>query len=249
METIPTIFDKAIPLPGGLQTKNKYFIPSPEYSEFWDNFYQHIHKHHTFQFPISEAGDAVNPFFGYFGYRFHPLRHIPRSFHIGLDITCPSGSLVHPVADGVLEYSGYGMVNGNYVLLSHPNIVTEDGFTLHTIYMHMRNTCVGFTRYQKMLREISLHSYPVIAMADDTILGLAGDTGNPKGKHTHLYMQCELRDPKGRSVAIDPARVLGMLHQENLTQDTDSFDGLQELYREHKDIIIQYGIEQYFFEE
>jgi hypothetical protein len=246
MDMIPTIFDKVIPRPDGVKTKKKYFIPDPEYGEFWENFYHHLGKHHTFQFPVPEVEQNINPYFGYFGYRFHPFLHTAQSFHIGVDISSSPSTPVLPIADGVLEYSGYGVVNGNYVLLSHPHVVTEDGFMLYSVYMHMKETKVGFSRYEKMLREISLHSYPVINLSDDTVIGLVGDTGNPEGKQTHLYMQCELRDTKGRVVAIDPARILGISCHENLTKPLESFGALMDMYETDKDKIIEYGIEKYF---
>ena len=56
---------------------------------------------------------------------------------------------------GFLEYAGFGSINGNYVFLSHPEITTEDGFTMCSLYIHLKNYKVRFGAPKKMLRKIS----------------------------------------------------------------------------------------------
>ncbi|MEZ4103386.1 MAG: hypothetical protein R3B55_02430 [Candidatus Paceibacterota bacterium] len=68
---------------------------------------------------------------------------------------------IKPILDGVLEYSGFGHVNGHYVFLSHPEIITEDGFKMYSLYMHLKQPLVKFNSYQKMLRQISFNHYQV----------------------------------------------------------------------------------------
>ena len=66
---------------------------------------------------------------------------------ISLDLK--SGRNIYPVLPGILEYSGYGAVNGHYILLSHPQIQTEDGYILHSMYCHLKKPLVKFNSYQK----------------------------------------------------------------------------------------------------
>jgi murein DD-endopeptidase MepM/ murein hydrolase activator NlpD len=113
---------------------------------------------------------------------------------------------VKPILKGILEYSGYGAVNGYYVLLSHPHIQTEDGYVLHTMYCHLKKPLVKFSSYQKMLREISLGSYPLVEISDETIIGYVGNSGLHPTEKNRLYLQCDFRKYDHKTIVIDPMK-------------------------------------------
>lgn len=243
---LPDILDKAMVRPGSTPKKYQQLVPNPEYADFWESFYIYAHKHSQFQEPLPQTAQNINPYFGYFGLCFHPVTHEANYYHIGLSVTDQAKTPVLPIISGTLEYSGYSLVNGNYVMLSHPQVVTEDGFTLYTLYMHLQDLHVGFSKYQKMLREISMHRYPEIMIAPTGTLGTVGDTGIVQGLHTHLQLQCEFRNAKGVSIAVDPALLLGLKTEPNKTASVKNHQGLHEIYAKEYDILKSYGIEKYF---
>jgi murein DD-endopeptidase MepM/ murein hydrolase activator NlpD len=137
---------------------------------------------------------------------------------VGVDFDGAPKTPIFPIFDGILEYSGFGAINGKYVMLSHPEIRTEDGFVLHSLYMHLRDLKVSFTAYQKMLREVSFNTYPQIPVLQDSQIGILGQTGNAKG-YPHLHLQLEFRNEAGDIILVDPLRALGFSSQDNLTKD------------------------------
>lgn len=217
MKTIlPSITQHLTLRPGQYGGTKQHFIPNVSHTEFWGNFYEELALR-GLSLPCAQADKSINPYFGYFGLRFHPTQGIPHYFHAGIDFDVPSKTPVFPVTDGVLEYSGFGIIDGKYVMLSHPEICTEDGFTLHSLYMHLRDTKVAFTPYQKMLREVSFNTYPRIGVPSEMVIGTVGQTGNTKG-YPHLHLQLEFRNEKGDIVLIDPAQAFGIGAGENLSQ-------------------------------
>ncbi len=146
----------------------------------------------------------INPETGFFGSRTHPVTGEPQYYHIGIEIDARAKQQVKPLLKGVLEYSGYHVTNGYYVLLSHPHIQTEDGYIFHTMYCHLKKPLVKFSSYQKMLREISLGTYPIIEIDTNTVLGLVGSSGNTVGDKPKLYLQCDFRKYGEQSIAVDP---------------------------------------------
>lgn len=148
--------------------------------------------------------EKINDDYGFFGSRFHPITLQPYYYHIGIALDARARQQVRPLFNGVLEYSGYGVLNGYYVILSHPNIQTEDGYILHTMYCHLKSPLVKFNSYQKMLREISLGSYPLVDVCLDTVLGLVGSSGDTIGDEPKLYLQCDFRKYGEQSIALDP---------------------------------------------
>ena len=215
MKYLPAIKEMAKPRPGTDSGKDKHLVPNEEYNEFWEAFYENLRTHFNFSLPVENSDKKINPYFGNFGFRFHPTILQPKYFHLGIDITDKAKTPVKPILDGFLEYSGFGLVNGNYVFLSHPEVLTEDGFKLHSIYMHLKSVNVKFSSYQKMLRQVSFNHYPNIEVKKEKSIGGMGSTGNSEGAHVHLHLQIELRDEKGNIVVLDPARVLGLDSQEN----------------------------------
>lgn len=251
MITIGEIRNTIIPRPGisasTKKPKQQYFVPDQKQEDFWSYVYHFLRSRVDFQSPVQGLdGRSVNPFFGYFGTHFHPTVRIPHYFHIGLDFTADPKEQVHPIAAGVLEYAGYGVSNGNYVMLSHPTIQSKDGFVLYSLYMHLRKNLVGFTTYQKMLREISLHSYPEIVIPTTTPIGTVGDTGNTEGFHTHVHVQCEFRHRDGTIVAIDPAPLLDIPPKTNLTADIKTNEEFLAFYKEHGPDICNHCVEKYW---
>ena len=100
-------------------------------------------------------------------------------------------------------------------MLSHPNVKTEDGFILYSLYMHLRDVKVKFSSYQKMLREVSFHSYPKIPISHTLPIGTLGQTGGT-GEYPHLHLQLEFRNEAGDIIIVDPAEILGVPHSDNL---------------------------------
>lgn len=240
---LPFFGDKVQPLVTKLpyvRTKEVRYIPHPDYAEFWEAVYLAIQKHINFSSPLrSPIDDKINPYFGFFGYRWDPSTYAPQSFHTGIDIEGRRKTGVRAMADGILEYSGYGVINGNYVMISHPDIVSEDGYVLHGLYMHLRDVSVKFSSYQKMLREISLRTYPRVPIAKEQLIGTiggSGETSYPKG-YVHMHLQLEFRNKEGKSIYIDPARAMGLSIHENLTSTINSKKEFADLYvRNRKDI-------------
>jgi hypothetical protein len=240
---LPTLGDKVTKLVTKLpfiRTKETRFIPNDEYAEFWNAVYQTLAQSGIFTPPIkTDFEERINPYFGCFGNRFDITTQKSDSFHTGIDIEARRKTQVRAIAGGILEYAGFGIVNGNYVMLSHPDIISEDGYVLHSIYMHLRDTKVKFSSYQKMLREISLRSYPLIPVPAETCLGTVGDTGSshyPKG-YIHTHLQIEFRNREGHSIYLNPGRILGITKTENLTRAIKSQKEFVDLYvRNRKDI-------------
>ena len=153
---------------------------------------------------VGDISKRINKVAGFFGSRLHPITLEPHYYHIGVEIDARSKQQVKPLLNGILEYSGYGVLIGHYVLLSHPQIQTEDGYILNTMYCHLKKPLVKFSSYQKMLREISLRSHPLIKINTDTVLGLVGSSGDTIGDKPKLYLQCDFRKYGEKSIALDP---------------------------------------------
>jgi murein DD-endopeptidase MepM/ murein hydrolase activator NlpD len=242
MSYLPPILEMTKPRPGTDAGKDKHLVPNEEYNEFWEAFYGVLGTHFSFSEPVLNFREKINPFFGNFGFRFHPVKKEPNYYHLGIDVSDKSKTPIKPILDGMLEYSGFGLVNGNYVFLSHPEVTTEDGFKLFSIYMHLKNANVKFSSYQKMLRQISFNHYPNISISKDTILGGMGSSGNSEGKHVHLHLQIEFRDEKGRIIVLDPASVLGIPPKENLSAKIKDEEGFEGFLRENEGAIKKMGI-------
>lgn len=242
MKYLPAILEMAKQRPGRDAGKDKHLVPHEEYNEFWEAFYKTLRTHFNFSSPVEDFDRHINPYFGYFGFRFHPTEREPRYYHLGMDISGKSKTEIKPILDGVLEYSGFAIVNGNYVFLSHPDVVTEDGFKLYSIYMHLKNTSVKFSSYQKMLRQISFNHYPNVLVKSDELIGGMGSSGNSEGSHVHLHLQIEFRDEKGNIVVIDPAEVLGVKSEKNLSADVKDSEEFEKFCLENKENFKTYNI-------
>jgi murein DD-endopeptidase MepM/ murein hydrolase activator NlpD len=245
MKYLPAIKEMTKPRPGTDSGKDQHLVPNEEYDEFWEAFYETLRTHFNFSVPVENSDKKINPYFGYFGFRFHPVKHESKYFHLGIDITDKSKTEIRPILDGILEYSGFGLVNGNYVFLSHPEVLTEDGFKLYSIYMHLKNVNVKFSSYQKMLRQVSFNHYPNIEVKKETVIGGMGSTGNSEGAHVHLHLQLEFRDEKGDIVVVDPLRVLGYVTLKNLSSEIKTKDEFIKFTEENKADIKNYKLDYF----
>lgn len=216
MIVLDSIANKVALRPGIHDYEIPYLIPdTTDGKEFWDHQYQQLQAC-NFISPVSgEVSEYIDPAVGYFGLRTHPLDDRRPYYHIGIELTFKTATKVTPLASGVLEHSGYGAINGHYILLSHPDIVTEDGYVLHTMYCHLKKPLITFTSYQKMLREISLGSYPIIPVTDQEVLGVTGNSGVVQGGNPKLYIQMDFRKYGEDPIVIDPFRVLAGVTKEN----------------------------------
>jgi hypothetical protein len=207
MIILSPLFEKTHMRPNRPSYEELYRVPDLERNkDFWNIFYDYL-RFLKFRSPIvQEIKKYIDDDFGYFGYRVHPITKEPRYFHVGISLDVSSGRKIYPIAEGVLEYSGYGAVNGYYVLLSHPQIQTEDGYIFHSMYCHLKKPLVKFNSYQKMLREISLGCHPVIPIDSKTVLGTASMTGISRENNPGLYLQFSFRKFDHTAIVIDPMR-------------------------------------------
>jgi hypothetical protein len=247
MITITDIRTAVMERPGSVLTKKKLLVPDPEYQELWDQVAIYIRKHVSVQMPIIHATQKnINPYFGYFGSHFHPLLREPSHFHLGIDVTGTIKTPVYPILPGILEYAGFHPGNGNYVMISHPDIVSEDGFMLYTLYMHLRDTSVGFNKYQKMLREISMRTHPQIPISMSQQIGTVGDSGDGRGLHPHVHVQCEFRHKDGTIIVFDPAPLLGLASCENITASLKTESAFLDMYAKDRQNICEHCVEKYW---
>jgi murein DD-endopeptidase MepM/ murein hydrolase activator NlpD len=114
-----------------------------------------------------------------FGWRTHPLTG-SRRFHSGVDIAAPTGAPVVATASGTVVSAGWNGGYGNAVIIQHND-------TQQTLYGHLSKVSVK-------LGEM---------IAQGTIIGLVGSTGNSTGPHLHF----ESRTPTvGVWTAVDPSQ-------------------------------------------
>jgi murein DD-endopeptidase MepM/ murein hydrolase activator NlpD len=114
-----------------------------------------------------------------FGWRTHPLTG-SRRFHSGLDIAAPSGTPVVATATGTVVSAGWNGGYGKAIVIQHND-------TQQTLYGH--------------LSEIAVQ--PGQQIAQGTVIGLVGSTGNSTGPHLHF----EARSPGATGwVAVDPSQ-------------------------------------------
>ena len=134
------------------------------------------------QSPVASIYPLTNPapITSRFGWRTHPLTG-NRRFHSGLDIGAPSGSPVVATGAGTVISAGWNGGYGKAVIIQHSD-------TQQTLYGH--------------LSEVSVQ--PGQTIAQGTVIGLVGSTGNSTGPHLHF----ESRMPNVAGVwsAVDPTQ-------------------------------------------
>ena len=228
---LPSLFDKTEPRPNRPDFEESYRIPAiGEHHDFWKKIYSFL-RTIDFRSPVlRDIKQYINPQFGYFGFRVHPVTHVSKYFHVGVSLDLKRNRKIYPIHPGILEYSGYGAVNGYYILLSHPDIVTEDGYIFHTMYCHLKKPLLKFNSYQKMLREISLGSYPLLPVDIKTVLGHASTSGVSRAQHPGLYLQCSFRKFGETPIVIDPLRLYYARAKKNSTVDLTDPQVIAELF-------------------
>jgi murein DD-endopeptidase MepM/ murein hydrolase activator NlpD len=115
-----------------------------------------------------------------FGWRTHPLTG-SRRFHSGIDIGAASGTPVVATAAGTVVSAGWNGGYGKAIIIQHNDVQ-------QTLYGH--------------LSEISVQ--PGQQIAQGSVIGLVGSTGNSTGPHLHF----ESRSPGANNawVAVDPTQ-------------------------------------------
>ncbi|MCA9353178.1 hypothetical protein KC901_03280 [Patescibacteria group bacterium] len=228
---LPPIVDKSTLRPNRPLFEEPYAIPDLEHhADFWKEVYRFL-KTVSFRSPvIRDIKNYIDQRFGYFGFRVHPVTRESQYFHAGLSLDLTRNRKIYPIYPGVLEYAGYGAVNGYYVLLSHPDIVTEDGYVFHSMYCHLKKPLIKFNSYQKMLREISLGSHPIVPVSIKTILGTAASSGLAREQHPGVYLECSFRKFGETPIVIDPFRLYYARPKHNTTQHLTNPEEIEELF-------------------
>jgi murein DD-endopeptidase MepM/ murein hydrolase activator NlpD len=114
-----------------------------------------------------------------FGWRTHPLTG-SRRFHSGVDMGAPSGAPVVATGAGTVVSAGWNGGYGNAVIIQHND-------NQQTLYGH--------------LSKVSVKAGQTIAQG--TIVGLVGSTGNSTGPHLHFETRTSTT---GVWAAIDPGQ-------------------------------------------
>lgn len=228
---LPAITDKIQKRPGKVPAS--HFIPNDD-SEFWNEFYAQVAQ---LTEPISDFKAKVNPYSGRYGYRWHPVAAKPRYFHIGIDVHADTGTPIAAIADGEFQYSGYAPLNGNYVVISHPQIVTADGFVLNSIYMHCDTVSHKFNLLQKIWRKfISIKPRWVNKyLKKGDKIATVGGTGVEGGYAPHLHLQFDFVSADGsKRVSVDPLKMFGETMSANLTAEIRDLEEFRTFYAAHK---------------
>lgn len=235
MIILPALLDKTRNRPNRIEFEETYRIPDSEYhADFWESVYAFMYAIKLRSPVRRDIEKYINPLFGYFGFRVHPVTQKTRYFHTGVSLDIQFGRKIYPVAKGVLEYSGYGAINGHYVLLSHPEIQTEDGYVLHSMYCHLKKPLIKFNSYQKMLREISLGSHPIIEIEPDQVLGLASTSGLSRDNFPGIYLQLSFRKFNTTPIVIDPMRVYHSYTKINTSAEITDPEIVTTLFKDKK---------------
>lgn len=127
-----------------------------------------------FQVPVERAHVT-----SVFGSRVHPILRRPRP-HWGIDFAASTGTPIHAVAAGVVEYAQWHRQLGRVVVIRHANGV-------ETKYAHMSYFAPGIRKGKRISR--------------GSRIGGVGATGLATGAHLHLEARIDGR-------LIDPATVI-----------------------------------------
>jgi murein DD-endopeptidase MepM/ murein hydrolase activator NlpD len=132
--------------------------------------------------PVASIYPLTNPapITSRFGWRTHPLTG-NRRFHSGLDIGAPAGSPVVATGAGTVISAGWNGGYGKAIIIQHSD-------TQQTLYGH--------------LSEVSVQAGQTIAQG--TVIGLVGSTGNSTGPHLHF--ESRMPNIAGTWSAVDPTQ-------------------------------------------
>jgi len=122
-----------------------------------------------FEYAPPLEGEITSPF----GYRDHPLED-DTNFHYGVDLRAAIGTPVGCFADGIVEETGAGNINGKFIRVRH------DEFTV-SFYAHLHSVAVKKGDTVKL----------------GQVIGKSGDSGKATGPHLHfqLYYDEHIIDP------------------------------------------------------
>ena len=113
------------------------------------------------KWPVS--GPITSPF----GWRIHPIYHY-RSFHTGIDIGVPMGTIVKAARYGKVIYTGYNGAFGLVVIIDHGN-------SLATMYAHLSRVFVSVGQRVRTLQAVAA----------------SGNTGWSTGPHLHFQVDLQ----------------------------------------------------------
>jgi len=102
-----------------------------------------------------------------FGWRIHPVYHY-RSFHTGIDIGVPTGTIVKAARYGKVIYTGWNGAYGLVVILDHGN-------SLATMYAHLSRVFVSVGQRVGTLQAVAA----------------SGNTGTSTGPHLHFQVEVQ----------------------------------------------------------
>ena len=137
-------------------TETYYFFPGADYSPSERAFFLNS----GFRFPLkffrvtSEYGMRANPVTGNVG------------MHQGMDLAAPEGTEVYAIADGVVTYTGFDPIYGNYIIISHSERWTS-------LYGHLQ------------IIETVLRTN----VKSGSLIGRVGSTGQSTGPHLHFELR------------------------------------------------------------
>ncbi len=97
--------------------------------------------------------------------------------HQGVDLAAPEGTEVYAAADGVVTYTGFDPIYGNYIIISH-----SDRWT--SLYGHLQ------------IIEAVLRTN----VKSGSLIGRVGSTGQSTGPHLHFELRQDGRalNPAGK---------------------------------------------------
>lgn len=97
------------------------------------------------------------------------------SMHAGIDLAAPSGTPIHSIADGVVEYTGPGKDGRSSMLIVVRHEI--NGETIRSWYVHMYSNGVYTTPGQEVKA--------------GQVIGAVGSNGNSTGPHLHLEIHLD----------------------------------------------------------
>ena len=233
MNTLPAIRNNTIDRPEH-KGSVRHLIADPIRQAFWEDFYFKFNQSFNLSAPVESFADKINPYFGYYGFRWHPINFQPNYFHVGIDISEVIGSPIQAVYEGHLEYAGYANINGNYIVVMHPSIKTKDGFVFQSLYLHCKDLNLKFNLAQKILREYFSKTIKIAntSIQNKQIIATVGDTGNKLGVVPHLHLQFEF--VKGNEhIVVDPLKIFGKPTLQNLTASISTQAEFRSFYYAH----------------
>jgi murein DD-endopeptidase MepM/ murein hydrolase activator NlpD len=149
------------------KTETFNFFPGADYSPSERAFFLNS----GFRFPLkyfrvtSDFGMRANPVTGNVG------------MHQGVDLAAPEGTEVYAAADGIVTFTGFDPVYGNYIIISH-----SDRWT--SLYGHLQ------------IIETVLRTN----VKSGSLIGRVGSTGQSTGPHLHFELRQDGRplNPAGK---------------------------------------------------